>query len=117
MTSDSPEHAVKMVDEAFNRGDLEGVLSFYEASAVVVREPGSFVRGHEELRNFFTGVMRAATSDSQAAQNQHYRSRWRSAILVSMDSQFAGRRRSLGRTVGRQTYPWPYQKAGSGHVR
>jgi ketosteroid isomerase-like protein len=65
MTSDSPEHAVKIVDEAFNRGDLEAVLDFYEASAVVVREPGSLARGHAELRDFFTGVMRADTSAKQ----------------------------------------------------
>ena len=39
MASDFPEHAVEMVDAAFNRGDLEAELDFYEASAVVVMEP------------------------------------------------------------------------------
>jgi uncharacterized protein (TIGR02246 family) len=65
MTSDSPEQAVKMVDEAFNRGDLEAVLDFYEPSAVVVMEPGSVARGHVELRDFFTRVMRAGSSARQ----------------------------------------------------
>jgi ketosteroid isomerase-like protein len=65
MTSDSPEHAVEMVDAAFNRGDLEAVLDFYEANAVVVMEPDSLARGHQELRDFFTGVMRAGSSARQ----------------------------------------------------
>lgn len=39
MIANSPEHAVEMVDDAFNRGDLEAVLSYYEAAAVVVTEP------------------------------------------------------------------------------
>ena len=65
MTSDSPEHAVEMVDQAFNRGDLEAVLNFYEASAVVVSEPGSLARGHLELRDFFTRVMRSGTCARQ----------------------------------------------------
>jgi uncharacterized protein (TIGR02246 family) len=65
MTSDSPDQAVKMVDEAFNRGDLEAVLGFYEPDAVVVREPGSEARGTAELRDFFTRAMRAGSSARQ----------------------------------------------------
>jgi ketosteroid isomerase-like protein len=53
MVPDSPEHAVELLDRAFNEGDLDAVLGFYDAAAVVVTEPGKLARGREELRNFF----------------------------------------------------------------
>ena len=65
MSSDRPEQAVNMLDEAFNRGDLEAVLGFYESNAVVMRAPGSLARGPVELREFFTRVMSAGTSARQ----------------------------------------------------
>jgi len=61
----SPEHAVEMVDDAFNRGDLEAVLAFYEAAAVVVTEPGKSARGTDELRVFFGRVMQSGVSAKQ----------------------------------------------------
>ncbi len=54
-----------MVDDAFNRGDLEAVLAFYEAAAVVVTEPGKLARGTDELRVFFEGVMKSGASAKQ----------------------------------------------------
>lgn len=65
MVADSPQHAVEMVDQAFNRGDLEAVLDFYETAAVVVTEPGKLARGKEELRSFFERVMRSGASAKQ----------------------------------------------------
>lgn len=65
MTSDTPGHAVELLDRAFNEGDLDAVLTFYEAAAVVVTEPGKLARGREELRNFFDRVMRAGASAEQ----------------------------------------------------
>ena len=65
MTSDTPGHAVELLDRAFNEGDLDAVLTFYEAAAVVVTEPGKLARGREELRNFFDRVMRAGASAKQ----------------------------------------------------
>ncbi|MET0753933.1 MAG: hypothetical protein ABWZ66_11190 [Pyrinomonadaceae bacterium] len=35
----SVEETVEKLDEAFNRGDIEAVLEFYEDDAVVVLEP------------------------------------------------------------------------------
>jgi ketosteroid isomerase-like protein len=67
--ADSPEHAVKMVDAAFNRGDLEAVLDFYEAAAVVVMEPGKLARGKAELREFFERVMRSGVFAKQLKTN------------------------------------------------
>jgi uncharacterized protein (TIGR02246 family) len=66
---DSVEQAVEMVDNAFNEGDLEAVLNFYEDSAVVVTEPGKLARGKEELRCFFE---QALASKSSARQIKTY---------------------------------------------
>jgi ketosteroid isomerase-like protein len=65
MTADSPEHAVAMLDRAFNAGDIDAVLSFYEPAAVVVTEPGKLARGANELRTFFERVMRPGASAHQ----------------------------------------------------
>ena len=53
MNHASVELAVRELDEAFARKDLERVLSFYEDEAVVVIEPGRFARGKAELSRFF----------------------------------------------------------------
>ena len=65
MIMTSPEHVVAMMDKAFNEGNLESVLTFYEDQAVVVTEPGKFARGKEELRRFFEQVMASRPSASQ----------------------------------------------------
>ncbi len=57
MFASSPEHAVEMMDKAFNEGDLDSILGFYEDAAVVVSEPGKLTRGKEELRRFFEQVL------------------------------------------------------------
>ena len=46
-----------MVDRAFNEGNIEAVLNFYENVAVVVTEPGKIARGKSELRPFFEQVL------------------------------------------------------------
>jgi ketosteroid isomerase-like protein len=65
MVADTPQHMVEMVDDAFNRGDIEAVLNFYENAAVVVTEPGKLARGTEELRSFFENVMHSGASAEQ----------------------------------------------------
>lgn len=58
MAPNSPEHAVELLDRAFNEGNLEVILSFYEESAVVVAaDPPRFLRGSAELRSFFAGAI------------------------------------------------------------
>jgi ketosteroid isomerase-like protein len=64
MAVNSPQHAVELLDQAFNQGDLDAVLSFYEEAAVVVAEPNRVVRG-PELRNFFEEAMRSGLSAKQ----------------------------------------------------
>ncbi|MDQ3817093.1 MAG: SgcJ/EcaC family oxidoreductase [Acidobacteriota bacterium] len=52
----SLEETVEKLDEAFNRGDLEAVLDFYEDGAVVVLEPGRTVQGKAGLREAFQAI-------------------------------------------------------------
>jgi ketosteroid isomerase-like protein len=61
MIATSPEHAVELLDRAFAQGDLDTVLSFYEAAAVVITEPGKAARGTEELRSFFARAMQSGS--------------------------------------------------------
>ncbi|HUA99590.1 MAG TPA: nuclear transport factor 2 family protein [Terracidiphilus sp.] len=65
MVAHSPEHAVELMDKAFNEGDLATILSFYEDAAIVVTEPGKTARGIEELRRFFQQVMQSGSSAKQ----------------------------------------------------
>ena len=65
MLATSPEQAVELLDRAFNAGDLETVLTFYENAAVVVTEPGKVARGADELREFFSAAMRSGASAKQ----------------------------------------------------
>jgi uncharacterized protein (TIGR02246 family) len=53
------------VDRAFNEGDIEAVLRFYEDNAVVVTEPGKLARGQRELRGFFEAVLASKMSARQ----------------------------------------------------
>jgi ketosteroid isomerase-like protein len=54
----TPLEAVKELDDALERGDLEAVLNFYEDDAVVVVvvEPNRLARGKKDLREFFTFI-------------------------------------------------------------
>ena len=61
----SPAHAVELMDKAFNEGDIESVLNFYEDRAVVVTEPGKVARGKQELRRFFEDMMASRPSAHQ----------------------------------------------------
>jgi uncharacterized protein (TIGR02246 family) len=57
MVGTSPEYTVAMMDKAFNKGDLDSLLDFYEEKAVIVTEPGKFASGKDELRRFFEQIM------------------------------------------------------------
>jgi ketosteroid isomerase-like protein len=65
MNATSPEQTVELMDKAFNEGDHESVLNFYEDRAVVVTEPGKLARGKNELRHFFEELMASRPSASQ----------------------------------------------------
>ena len=50
MTAQTPLETVELLDEAFNRGDIEAVLDFYEEDAVMVAEPNRLATGKAEIR-------------------------------------------------------------------
>ena len=65
MTATSPEHAIALLDEAFNGGDLDAVLRYYEDDAVVIPEPGTEARGTAALRALYGAFMRPGTAATQ----------------------------------------------------
>jgi ketosteroid isomerase-like protein len=65
MIARSPQEVVELLDRAFNEGDVETILAFYEDAAVVVTEPGRVARGSAELRNFFGRIVRSGSSVKQ----------------------------------------------------
>ena len=86
MLASTPEEAVKRLDEAFARADLEGALAFYEDEAVVVVEPGRLARGKDELARFFAHGFALKVSATQIETNviesgdlALFTSRWRLA--------------------------------------
>jgi ketosteroid isomerase-like protein len=54
----SPLETVELLDEAFNRGDLEAILNSYEEGATVVLEPGRLASGKAELRSAYEWILR-----------------------------------------------------------
>ena len=60
MTSQTPLETVELLDEAFNRGEIEAVLDFYEEDAVVVGEPSRLATGKAEIRATYEWILREA---------------------------------------------------------
>jgi uncharacterized protein (TIGR02246 family) len=56
MMAQTPMEAVELLDEAFNRADLEAVLGFYEDGATMVIEPGRLAKGKVELRRAYEWI-------------------------------------------------------------
>jgi len=50
MTAQTPLETVDLLDEAFNRGDIEAVLDLSEKNAVMVAEPNRLAAGKAEIR-------------------------------------------------------------------
>jgi uncharacterized protein (TIGR02246 family) len=50
MITQTPLETIELLDEAFNRGDIEAILGFYEDEAVVVVEPNRLVTGKAGIR-------------------------------------------------------------------
>jgi ketosteroid isomerase-like protein len=52
----TPQETVLALDDAFNRGDLDAVLNFYDDDAVMVM-PDRVVRGKASLRQAFQEIL------------------------------------------------------------
>jgi uncharacterized protein (TIGR02246 family) len=50
MIAQTPLETIELLDEAFNLGDIEAVLDFYEDEAVIVAEPNRLVAGKAGIR-------------------------------------------------------------------
>jgi uncharacterized protein (TIGR02246 family) len=56
-TAKNPEHAIQILDHAFNEGDLDTIMAFYDDGAVVVPQPGVEVRGKEAIREMYNKML------------------------------------------------------------
>lgn len=56
-TDEQVVSTILTMTDAFQRGDLPGVLRTYEPGAVVVGEPGKPLTGESQLRTMFAGFM------------------------------------------------------------
>lgn len=65
MSAASPQHAVELMDRAFNEGNIEALLSFSEESDVIVTEPGKTARGTTEIQRFFEEAMKSGAVAKQ----------------------------------------------------
>ena len=65
MNARSPEHAIELLDEAFNKGNIDTILSYYENFAVVIPQPGIEARSTEEIRNLYDAFMKPGTVAKQ----------------------------------------------------
>jgi ketosteroid isomerase-like protein len=50
MIAGTPSSAVRMADEAFNHGDIDGMLAFYEEDATMLFAPNEILKGKAALR-------------------------------------------------------------------
>jgi len=107
MIATSPEQAVELLDQAFQKKDMEAVLSFYEEAAVVVGAPGKTLRGADALRTFFEEAMRSGASARQlktwtikADGIALFVSRW--VLSTTAQGQDAGERSFVATTVFRK---------------
>jgi uncharacterized protein (TIGR02246 family) len=57
MIAGSPLETVLSLDEAFNRGDIEAMLAFYEDGAIIVAEPGKLATGKTEIRQTYEWIL------------------------------------------------------------
>ncbi len=56
MIARNPLETVEFLDAAYNRGDIEAVLDFYEDEAVMVAEPGRLATGKTEIRAVYEWI-------------------------------------------------------------
>ena len=61
----SPLQAVELLDEAFNAGDLESLMSLYEPGAVVVADLQNTLLGALAIRSFFEDALRSGSTAKQ----------------------------------------------------
>jgi uncharacterized protein (TIGR02246 family) len=95
MTAQTPSDTIESLDEAFNRGDLEAVLDFYEETAVMVVEPHRLATGKAEIRAayewIFANIKGTATQEKthviQTGDTALFSSKWNfKGVMVNGNS-------------------------------
>jgi ketosteroid isomerase-like protein len=69
VSSYSLEETIHQLDKAFNKGNIEFVLDFYEDEAVVVLEPDRVAIGKEQIRQAFEYIMQFEGKAKQIKTN------------------------------------------------
>jgi uncharacterized protein (TIGR02246 family) len=57
MSATTPEQIHRLFEEAFNAGDLDGLMELYESNAALVAQPGSVAHGSEQARAALQGFL------------------------------------------------------------
>ena len=57
MPAASPEQLHRLVEEAFNAGDLDALLALYEPDAALIPEPGVVVHGVDQIGPALKGFL------------------------------------------------------------
>jgi uncharacterized protein (TIGR02246 family) len=53
----TPEQIHRLFEEAFNAGDLDGLMELYEPDAALIAQPGSVAHGGEQARAALQGFL------------------------------------------------------------
>jgi ketosteroid isomerase-like protein len=51
MPATTPEEIHRLFEDAFNVGDIDGLMALYEPDAAVIPQPGSVAHGTEQVRS------------------------------------------------------------------
>jgi ketosteroid isomerase-like protein len=57
MPASTPEQIHRLFEEAFNAGDLDGLMELYEPNAALIAQPGSVAHGSEQARAALQGFL------------------------------------------------------------
>jgi uncharacterized protein (TIGR02246 family) len=57
MPASTPEQIHRLFEEAFNAGDLDGLMELYESDAALIAQPGSVAHGGEQARAALQGFL------------------------------------------------------------
>jgi uncharacterized protein (TIGR02246 family) len=101
MVARNPLEAVELLDEAFNRGDIEAVLELYEDAAVMVVEPGRLATGKAEIRAAYEWIF--ANIEGAARQEKTHVIESGDIALFTSRWSFSGTA-SDGSSVARESY-------------
>ena len=57
MPAATPEQVHRVFEDAFNAGDIDGLMELYEADAALIAQPGSVAHGSAQVRAALEGFL------------------------------------------------------------